>query len=165
MKMIEDRLQNSVSQCPLTIASSSTHQYISRIKSNPSGRQSFTKARDRQIVVSAWQRPGGIPALAVIPLKCDFKCNSAFNYLQPILFDDFLAFLQKSFKVGNGPRGCSWLQSSPLQLSAWQILTTNWTTHVHHPFSPCMDPQFQSRGHQGNLSWKKCQMMSDVFLI
>lgn len=70
--------------------------------------QSFTKARDRQIVVSAWQRPGGIPALAVIPLKyleCDFKYNSAFNYLQPILFDDFLAFLQKSFKVGNGPRG------------------------------------------------------------
>lgn len=90
---------------------------------------------------------------------------SAFNYLQPILFDDFLAFLQKSFKVGNGPRGSSWLQSSPLQLSAWQILTTNWTTHVHHPFSPCMDPQFQSRGHQGNLSWNKCQMMSDVFLM
>lgn len=46
MKMIEDRLQNSVYQCPLTIASSSTHEYISRIKSNPSTK--CTKASPRR---------------------------------------------------------------------------------------------------------------------
>ena len=38
--------------------------------------------------------------------------NHLNSVVHPISFNDFLTFLQKSFKVGNGPRGSSWLQPS-----------------------------------------------------
>ena len=82
MKMIEGPERGYRTQFISALLLSLTYRLI---KSNPSTkRQSFTKARDQPIVFSAWQRPEGIPALAVIQLKYDFKCNSAFKYLQII---------------------------------------------------------------------------------
>lgn len=91
--------------------------------------QSFTKARDRQIVVSAWQRPGGIPALAVIPLKCDFILPSIiFNQSYSMISLHFFRNRSRLEMVREGPVGFSLALCSFLLDKSWRQIGPRMST-------------------------------------
>ena len=126
--------------------------------------QSFTKARDRQIVVSAWQRPGGIPALAVIPLKCDFILPSIiFNQSYSMISLHFFRNRSRLEMVREGPVGFSLALCSFLLDKSWRKIGPRMSTTRSVPVWIHSSKAAGIKGTFPGTNVRRCQMFFSCY--